>query len=102
MADPWYKVITGAVKTGTDLTAEGYKKVRDTLAFAVPLTTLAAAYMVARLTSPGGVSENVTDMMINSNARDNLALSLNDLRKLVSKKRRKELGNTANIHDQFV
>lgn len=88
--------IGGATK---DVAKEGFKLAKDSLMIAVPATTLAAAYMVSKLVSPGGVKANVNDIIINAKEQDLLAGSLRDLERL---KIRKALESKAKPHDQFV
>lgn len=98
--------LSGAASTvfgGVSDTAKaGYKlfeKGKEALYVAVPITALAAAFMVSKLLSPGGVRENIPDIVINNNEKSNLIQSIRELERLEMAKR---LNNTSKIHDQFV
>lgn len=89
----------GILNTGKSAAKAGTDAVKSSMLVAIPATTLAAAYMISKLTSPGGVKENVNDILINANEQDILAMSLRDLERL---KLRKKLNSKAKPHDQFV
>jgi hypothetical protein len=90
------KFLTG---TGKDAVKSGFDLAKNTLLVGVPMTSLAAAYMVSRLLSPSAVKDNLNDIVINANEETNLAEGLRDLARL---KARKRMQSTAKIHDQFV
>ncbi len=75
------------------------EKGKEALYVAVPVTALVAAYMASRLLSPGGVRENVSDIVINNNEHANLMQSIRELDRLEAYK---ALKSTAKVHDQFI
>ena len=92
-------LVSGAFSKAKDAGKYAYEKGRDGLYVAVPVTALAAAYMVSKLMSPDGVKENINDIVINANEKTNLAESIRDIERL---KLRKQLSGTQKIHDQFI
>ena len=92
-------IVSKTVKTGKDAVTTVGKYALNNLAVAVPVTALAGAYLVSRLLSPGGVRDNVSDIIINGVDRDELIRSGLDLAEL---KRSKSLKSKAKPHDQFL
>lgn len=92
-------IVSKTVKTGKDAVTAVGKYALNNLAVAVPITALAGAYLVSRLLSPGGVRDNVSDIIINGVDRDELIRSGLDLEEL---KRSKSLKSTSKPHDQFL
>ena len=94
-----FKPVAATAKGAAKVGYEAVKKGQEALYAALPITTLATAYMVARILSPGGVRENVSDIVINNTEKANLIQSIRELERLAINKK---LNSTAKPHDQFV
>ena len=99
MANPLLTALKPVVSGAKSAVTNVAKHTIHNLAVAVPVTALAGAYLVSKLLSPGGVKENVSDVIINGVDRDELIRAELDLAEL---KRAKSLKSKAKPHDQFL